>query len=75
MMKTLKFETRMDSRGRVILPKSILDALKVKKGAIVQFESKGNRVHVTAGTNRRVSAGAPVRDEPTPSPAQDSRSA
>ena len=47
MTKTMKFKTRMDARGRTIIPKMIREALRMAKGDTVQFEQKGNGVAVT----------------------------
>jgi bifunctional DNA-binding transcriptional regulator/antitoxin component of YhaV-PrlF toxin-antitoxin module len=57
--KTMKFKTRMDARGRTIIPRMIREALKMAKGDTVQFEQKGNSVAVTiVNRERRAKASA-----------------
>jgi AbrB family looped-hinge helix DNA binding protein len=48
MKRTIKFEVKMDARGRVILPRAIIEALNLTKGDIVEFNSKGDRVIISA---------------------------
>jgi bifunctional DNA-binding transcriptional regulator/antitoxin component of YhaV-PrlF toxin-antitoxin module len=53
MTKPMKFDTRMDARGRVIIPRMIREALKMSKGSTAEFEQKGNSVTVTVANRER----------------------
>jgi bifunctional DNA-binding transcriptional regulator/antitoxin component of YhaV-PrlF toxin-antitoxin module len=53
MTETMKFNTRMDARGRVVIPRMIREALKIFKGSTAQFEQKGDSVTVTVVNRER----------------------
>ena len=56
MIKTMKFKTRMDARGRTIIPRMIREAFKMSKGDTMRFKQKGNGVIVTVVKPRRAEA-------------------
>ena len=48
----MKFKTKIDSFGRMVIPKKIRDDLGISKGSEIEIDSKDNKIIIKTSTGK-----------------------